>query len=585
MSRYLFSALLAAVLLLLPRHAFGAEWGLDDFKAAGAAVCVWEEGKAEESIKAVEALGFRVVYRSPYLSAITCRWKDALTAKMLEDLKKIPTLKMVEPAPEIFLTDEKPSEKAITNDKLDAFQWAGAMTCVWKEGQRDKAKELVKAQKLKIVYESISQPAITCRWDGVLTKEVLEALQKSDALEYVEPAPAPELIKAAEGRTIELVQGTPTIRASGNRLGCYPDDPELKKLWGMESIKAPQAWCYAKTSGLVVAVIDSGIDYNHPDIKPNMWLNPGEKPGNGIDDDKNKLTDDIHGANFVTLLERLPTADPMDGNGHGTHVAGIVGAVGNNKVGVVGVNWRVQLMALKVFDDNSKVSEGRTLALADAIFYARKGKAKVINLSLKWHTDVEIVGKQIAEAEKEGIMVVCAAGNDKNNNDTIPQYPASYPNSNIISVAAININNQLAGFSNFGSKTVHLAAPGEDVFSTYPTAKGAFKSLSGTSMAAPHVAGAVALTWGQTQHKEKGHQEIKKLLLDNVQRLDALSGKCATNGTLNIAFLNPEPPKDKPVPPPPEKLPPVYIVCPPPVIYCPCPPRPPLFYRIRCGRR
>lgn len=217
MARSLFSMAFGVVLFLSGSLSFGADHSLDEFKQAGAAVCIWEPGKAKESVKAVEQLGFQVVYRSPYLSGITCRWKGPLTEQMLGGLKQIPSLKTVEPAPEIFLTDDKPVERAVTGQTLDAYQWAGAMTCVWKTGCKKKAIELVEGQKLKVVYQSFSQPAITCKWD--VTKEVLEALKQSESLNYVEPAPSPELIKAAEGRTIELAQGTPTISRSGDRLG------------------------------------------------------------------------------------------------------------------------------------------------------------------------------------------------------------------------------------------------------------------------------------------------------------------------------------------------------------------------------
>jgi serine protease len=401
---------------------------------------------------------------------------------------------------------------------------------------------------------------------------------------------------------LQLPRGKPSIREFENRDGCYPEDPEYSKLWGMDSIRAPQAWCYSQTSDVVVAVIDTGIDLNHPDLMANMWLNSNEKYGNDIDDDRNDIVDDIYGVDFTGSR---PSANPNDGYGHGTHVSGTIGAVGNNLVGVVGVNWRVQLMALKVFDNDGKVGPGRTTALADAIFYARKNGAKVINLSLAWGTDVEIIGEQIDGAEKEGIMIVCSAGNARQDNDVTPQFPAAYKNSNIVSVASVNINDQLSGFSNFGSKSVHIAAPGEDIFSTYPTDKDSYHSASGTSMAAPHVSGAVALVWGQDQYKNLPHRDVKKMLIDKARPLASLSDKCVAQGSLSIAFMNPDPPKDRegvpptkkdPVPPPAppiektlppkEKIvtPPVYIVCPPPVVYYPCPPHPPRHYRMKCGK-
>jgi hypothetical protein len=541
---------------------------LEDFRQAGAAVCVWKPGQVDKAVKAVQALGFEVVYRSPFKLGLTCRWKGELTNNALSRLKRLESLKYVEPAPLLTLTDEPAATTPLTAETLNAYNWAGAMTCVWKTGKKEEAIKLVKDLNLTIVYHSISQPVFACEWDVPLTKDVLEGLMKSDALLYVEPAPLPELLRARRGRVVELEQGTPSIRNSGDRLGCYPEDPDLKKLWGMENIRAPQAWCSAKTSDALVAVIDSGIDYSHPDLQANIWLNPNK--GKLVEG----LADDLHGVNFVDLKAGMPTGNVMDLFGHGTHVAGTIGAVGNNKTGVVGVNWRVRIMALKVMDNKGKISKGRTLALADALFYARKARAKVINLSLQWNTQVKIVGEQITECEKEKILLVCSAGNKKSNNDATRKYPASYPNSNILVVAAIDINDELARFSNFGPKTVHLAAPGADIFSTVPVSKGAYGSKSGTSMAAPHVTGAAALVWGQKKYAGLDPRQLKALLLANVRKLESLSGVCASGGTLNLAFLNAEPPGDKP-----QTLP----VPPPPRIFYPFPPRPVISFRVRCG--
>jgi subtilisin family serine protease len=577
MLRSLFSAVLTVMALFGWSGKGYSQQNLADFKRAGAVACIWKDGQGDNAVKAVEALGFRIVFRGPLADVLTCEWNGELTAKALDDLKKLDTLEGVEPAWPLVLLDEPKKDGSMEKNSLDAFEWAGAMACVWKEGKRAEALKLIADLKLEKIFVGELTDTITCKWKPPLKMEVLEALKKSDALEYVEPAPDIKLVQAAQGRTIELEQGTPQIRAAGNRLGCYPDDPDFKKLWGMESINAPQAWCYAKTTDKIVAVIDSGIDFDHPDIKPNMWLNPAKGQI------YKTVKDDVHGVDYTVLQDGFPTANVKDGFGHGTHVSGTIGAVGNNKIGVVGVNWRVQLMALKVFDDQGKGAAGRTPALAEALAYARKAKAKVISLSLRWDDDSGAVAKQIGECEKEGILIVCAAGNDSNDNDKKPQFPASYTNSNILAVAALNINNQLAGFSNFGATKVHLAAPGEDVFSTVPIAQGQYGSKSGTSMATPHVSGAAALIWGQPKYASFDHKQIKALIVDNARKLAVLSGKCISGGTLDIAFLNPEPPSKNPVPP--VTPPPVYITCPPPIVYYPCPPHRPIFYRFRCGRR
>jgi subtilisin family serine protease len=548
---------------------------LDDFRDAGAAVCVWKPGQLENGVKAVEALGFEVVYRSPFQLGLTCEWKGKLTNDALSDLKKVEGLRYVEPAPLITLEDGPAGTAPLNGEALNAYNWAGAMTCVCKKGKKEEALKLAKDLKLTVVSNPSSQPAFVCEWKPPLPRKVLEGLMKSEALEYVEPAPKPELIRAKRGRMIEFEQGKPSIRNSGDRLGCYPQDPSLKRLWGMENINAPQAWCYAKTSDVVVAVIDSGIDFGHPDLQANMLINP--RRGKLI----KGLADDFHGANFVDLKAGLPTGDVMDGSGHGTHVAGTIGAVGNNKTGIVGVNWRVKMMAVKVFDNKGKIAKGRSLALADALAYARKAKAKVINMSLGMNARAKVLGEQITECEKERILVVCSAGNKNTNNDVKPQFPAAFPNSNILAVAAIDSNDKLARFSNFGRKTVHLAAPGKDIFSTVPVSRGSFARKSGTSMATPHVSGAAALAWGQKKYAGLDHRQMKELLLSNVRKLGPLSGACATGGTLNIAFLNPEPPQDDPQPPP--VPPPPYLRCPPPWIFCPFPARPMSSFRVRGG--
>ena len=369
------------------------------------------------------------------------------------------------------------------------------------------------------------------------------------------------------------MNGTPRTISLEGRLATVPDDPSISKQWGMTKIKAPHAWTCANSTDVIVAVIDTGIDYYHPDLKANMWVNTGEIPNNGVDDDKNGFTDDVYGHNQTVLgMAGEPTGDPIDGHGHGTHVAGIIGAVGNNKVGVTGVNWRVKLMAIKIFDDNGKAPYDT--ALPSALKYAIDNNVKVINLSLKWNSERAYLKQYIDEAERKGILVVCAAGNLNSgddpktiNNDVIPQYPASFANSNIISVANVTENDELNQTSHFGATSVDLGAPGTDVYSTYPVAKGSYESLTGTSMAAPHVAGAAALIWGQPRYRNENFQVIRKLIENNVRSLPSLQGKCVTGGTLNIAFLC-----DKTQ----------DCTCPPPPRCCaPCHRRGHLFFRLR----
>lgn len=284
----------------------------------------------------------------------------------------------------------------------------------------------------------------------------------------------------------------------------FPNDPNLGSLWGLNNtgqtggtpdadIDAPEAWDI--TTGdhnVVIAVIDSGLDMAHPDIAANVWTNPGEIAGNGIDDDNNGYIDDVHGWDF-SGGDNDPS--PAGGGclGHGTHTAGTIGAVGNNGVGISGVNWTVQIMPLKAF----KPILGILCSANDANLIA----------AIEYHTMMGVRissnswgGTTYSAATYDAIrasnsVFVAASGNDGVNNDTSPHYPSSYDLDNIISVAAIDHNDALASFSNYGVVSVDVAAPGVDVVSTLPN--NSYGSFSGTSMATPHVAGVVGLLLAQ----------------------------------------------------------------------------------------
>jgi len=310
-----------------------------------------------------------------------------------------------------------------------------------------------------------------------------------------------------------------------------PNDPLFSQQWALANptnpgadIHAVAAWdINTRAANIVVAVIDSGIDYTHPDLSANMWRNPGEIPNNGIDDDNNGYVDDVYGYDFGD-----DDADPYDDNGHGTHVAGTIGAVGNNAIGVTGVAWNVRLMALKFLDDQGSGTEADAVR---AIDYAIRMGARIINASWGGYGYSTILAQAISRAERAGVLFVAAAGNETNNNDTTPCYPASYPNSNIIAVAATDANDNLAWFSNFGPRTVHIAAPGDSILSTWPN--GQYRYLDGTSMAAPHVSGAAALLWAL--HPDWSYRQVKDQLLQSVDVLSSLQGKILTGGRLNLA--------------------------------------------------
>jgi hypothetical protein len=315
-----------------------------------------------------------------------------------------------------------------------------------------------------------------------------------------------------------------------------PDDPRYGELWGMEMIDAPVAWDnFTGSREVVVAIIDTGIDYNHEDLIDNMWTNPGETPGNGIDDDGNGYIDDVYGYNFYEN-----NADPMDTFMHGSHVAGTVGAVGNNGTGVVGINWEVKLMALRVGDEFGLPED----AIVAAIEYATVMGAEVSNNSYGGYGFSDAIFEAISAAEAAGHLFVAAAGNDANDNDTNPAYPASYDLPNIISVAATTDTDDLASFSNYGTTTVDLGAPGQAILSTVPG--GGYQNLDGTSMASPQVCGAAALLIGAIQ---SDYATTKQIILDGVDVTPAMTGICVSDGRLNLGNIIPEP-GDGGAPPP-----------------------------------
>jgi len=231
-------------------------------------------------------------------------------------------------------------------------------------------------------------------------------------------------------------------------------------------IDTPEAWDrVTNCSAIVVAVIDTGVDYNHPDLAgppSNIWINAGDNNANGIDDDGNGYIDDGRGWDFIQMDN-----DPMDFHSHGTHVAGTIGAIGDNGIGGTGVCWTVQVMSVRAL---STLGSGTTAELAAAIDYAVANGANVINMSLGGTGGFagDIIDTAIASARAAGVLVVAAAGNTGTNNDVSPFYPASYNRDNIISVAATDQRDVLAGFSNYGAVSVDVAAPGVNIYSTVP---------------------------------------------------------------------------------------------------------------------
>jgi subtilisin family serine protease len=322
-----------------------------------------------------------------------------------------------------------------------------------------------------------------------------------------------------------------------------PNDPKFGELYGLKNtgstggtagadIRATEAWEQATGSmNTLVGIIDTGIDYSHPDIKPNYWNNPGEvgvdeqgnnKATNGVDDDANGYVDDWRGWNFVKN-----TNNPMDDNQHGTHCAGTIGARGDDGVGVVGVNWQVSMVGIKFLDG---AGSGTLANAVKAIEYATKIGVTLTSNSWGGGGFSETMEAAIREANSKGILFIAAAGNDSSNNDRTPAYPASYKLDNVISVGATDHNDRIASFSNWGLNTVHLSAPGVNILSTVPG--GAYSKLSGTSMATPHVAGAAALV--KSAFPDLNFAGVKARLLANSDKIASMKGKVITGGRLNI---------------------------------------------------
>lgn len=323
------------------------------------------------------------------------------------------------------------------------------------------------------------------------------------------------------------------------------DDPLLNKQWSKSKIEIGKAWEYTTgNSNIVVAVIDTGVDYKHEDLKDNIWRNPGEIPDNNIDDDNNGYIDDVIGWDF-----NEDDNDPMDETGsifrgenpgHGTHCAGNMGAVGNNGIGISGVVPQVSIMPLRFLGKNG---QGTTEMAIKAIEYAIANGAHILNNS--WGSKGQeqqfdnALSDLIQKCLDKDILFIAAAGNHSVNNDTSPEaaYPASYPHANIISVAASTNSDGLASFSCYGKTTVDLAAPGTAIYSTVPNNRyesaiiPIFAQWDGTSMAAPQVSGVAALI--KSARPELTFSEIKTILLDSSDKLEAFQGRTLSGGRLN----------------------------------------------------
>jgi subtilisin family serine protease len=358
---------------------------------------------------------------------------------------------------------------------------------------------------------------------GMSTKEAIERLKSHQAIEYVEP----------------------DYRVS---IASAPNDPRFDELWGLNNegqtggiadadIDAPEAWEISIGSrDVVVGVIDTGVDYSHSDLADNAWVNTGEIAGDGIDNDGNGYIDDIHGINAIT-----DAGDPMDDQGHGTHVSGTIGASGNNSTGVVGVNHEVSIVGCKFLDAAGSGSTSDAIKCIDYMVNLKNSGVNLRVLNNSWGGGgySQALADAITVSEQADILFVAAAGNDEVDNDANPHYPSSYEHESVLSIASTDSNDNLSDFSQWGATSVDMGAPGSGIVSTVPG--NGYANYSGTSMATPHVAGVAALVL--SVNPDLTTSELKALLMSSGDANTALQGKTLAGTRLNAnqALLDADP--------------------------------------------
>jgi thermitase len=362
-------------------------------------------------------------------------------------------------------------------------------------------------------------------------------LESTGLVEYSEPNYIQKIIGVADGQA--------------------PNDPSFGQLWGLKNtgrnepngtgagvvgadVDAMKAWEITRGSRNVkIAVIDTGIDYNHPDLVGNMWVNTAEANGRaGVDDDRNGFIDDVRGWDFAN-----DDADPMDGHSHGTHCAGTIGAIHDNGVGVAGVMSEVTLVPVKFLTDGGS---GSTADAVEAIDYATKVGVDIMSNSWGGGGFSQALKDSIQRASAAGIIFTAAAGNDSANNDTSPHYPSNYEVPNVISVAAHTAQDDLASFSCYGRRTVHIAAPGHRILSTVKN--GGYAVYSGTSMATPHVSGVLGLLLAQEGRMT--HASLKERMQATSNPIAAYRRRTISGGRINAFNLltNTRPTRNEPNP-------------------------------------
>ena len=446
------------------------------------------------------------------------RWKTSLRT-VSETSKVVRTV----PKPETAIRSHKDSEPEV----LVRFRPGVTLSQIKKVVLRnnDQVEDRIESVNGLVFIDDLDNAeAETTAKQYANLSELVEYAQPNFEIRFDDPVQGPSFVNLDQRES----------EADAN----LPNDPHFAQQWALNNlgqdggkkkadIDAVKAW--EKTKGsqeVVVAVLDSGVDYKHTDLVSNIWRRPDNIP-QYADEDLGTF-DDLQGFDADANA-----GDPMDDNGHGTHCAGIIGAEGDNNEGIAGINWNVRIMPLKFM---GRGGFGTTANAIEAINYAIDRKQKGVNvrvISASWGSTSrsKALEDAIRAAGEQGILFVAAAGNASTNNDTRPHYPSNYNLPNVISVASTDRTDSLSSFSNFGIKTVHIAAPGRDIHSTW--LGGDYRDASGTSMATPYVSGVAALILAS--EPDLTVEQLRARLLKSVDKIDSLAGKVESGGRLNAA--------------------------------------------------
>lgn len=365
-------------------------------------------------------------------------------------------------------------------------------------------------------------------------KALLNQLKNNPAIEYTERN------HRSERRTLPLPDKNSTITSDKlNAQDSQFNDPLVSRVWsfldaaqnGVSVNSAYKLYGTSNTSPVIVAVVDTGVDTQHEDLKDVIWKNPGEIPGNGIDDDNNGYIDDVYGINtLIRDANGKATVNNKDTHSHGTHVSGTIAAKQNNGIGIAGIASNVKIMGIRTVPNDGDETD---VDVAEAFVYAAKNGAKIINCSFGKSNNE---GKRLIPdtlkyiADNYGVLVIAAAGNESSDIDKNPTYPASFDNANLLIIAASSSGGGMSYFSNYGKINVDVAAPGSNIFSTVPGNK--YESMSGTSMATPTTVGVAAEIL--SHYPQLTYKQLKDVLINSVTKVDSFKNKMFSGGRIDL---------------------------------------------------